>query len=58
MSEELAGHSGNDDPVGDWFGEMFGKWKALVGSVLISLIAAVAFVCVAVDAFPVSDTSS
>ena len=41
LSEELAENSGIDNPSPDWLDNVFGKWKTLITSVLLSLVAAV-----------------
>lgn len=39
MSEELAEHSGIENPFMTWLGKTFGQWEALVTPVLISIVA-------------------
>lgn len=38
LSNEMKEHSGINNPLEDWLNKMFGKWKNIVVSVLISLI--------------------
>lgn len=40
MSEELAEHSGIENPLNSWLDRAFGKWKILITSVFLSLVVA------------------